>query len=530
MSGHKPWEGGQECRAVTVFTIKIRVANMRTDDQGSLAYYLDAAWTNLRKTGGDRDLPDVMTLEDVAVEWPSYRDGIVSRVSTDRYSLSYVDVLDMPKDPLNVRPLAWLALEDRLIYDACVLAMMPTIDAVMPNNVYSYRWSKYKQALYSPISHWMEMQQRGRRYNQKHQELLLLCIDVTSFYEYVDIETLLSDLSELKGMPDWSLSLLQTFLEQFNGSSHAWGIPQGSDSSGVLANLYLLPIDRYLRSHGLTYLRYSDDVMIFGPDWTQLRKALLDINHICRSRHLSLSAIKTKIVPADKVDAEFEDTSKNAVRYGIDIAAPGSQDELRRYFDAVISHEPPSDRDLRFVLNQLKRTYDDYAVSWLLQNMSELPQVARTAILYLIRFHDSRPEIDVELSAMLANKCFSLYPLVERQVINYFVRESVKKRKATDACWDILEDRNKGMEREFAARYIGRFSEPGDGARLRELFERESNENVKRALLIAYYESGACPRSLLMTLAQGTAGLGITARYLLLAPQDIPCPSMEVIW
>jgi Reverse transcriptase (RNA-dependent DNA polymerase) len=521
---------GQGCQAVTVFTIKIKVANMRTDDQASLANHLDAAWTNLRKAGGDRDLPDVITLEDVAVEWPSFRDGIVSRVSTDRYSFSHVHVLDLPKDPLNVRPLAWLALEDRLIYDACVMAMMPIIDAVIPDNVYSYRWSKYKQALYSPISHWIAMQRRGRRYNRKNQQLLLLRTDVTSFYEYVDIETLLSDLGELKGIPNWSLSLLQTFLEQFNSSSHAWGIPQGADSSGILANLYLLPIDKYLRGHGFTYLRYSDDVMVFGPDWGRLRRALLDINHICRSRHLSLSAIKTRIVPADKVGLEFEDTSKDAVRYGIDIASPLAQDELRRYFDAVISREPPSERDLRFALNQLKRTYDDHAVSWLLQNMSELPQVARTAILYLTQFHDNRPEIDAELSAMLANKCFGLYPLVERQVISYFVRESVKKRKAADACWDILEDRDKGIEREFAARYIGRVSEPGDGARLREMFERESNEHVKRALLIAYYESGACPRTLLTTLAQRTAALGITARYLMLAPRDIPCPSLELIW
>lgn len=507
-----------------------RGGNLRADDQRSLACLLDTAWKNLRKTGGDRDLPDVIAFNDMASEWSDIRGDIISRVSNRHYSFSHVDVLDLPKDPLNVRPLARLALEDRLIYDACVLAMIPVVDAVIPDNVYSYRWSKYKQALYSPVSRWVKMRQKGRSYNRKNQHLPLLCVDITSFYEYVDVETLLMDVRGLKGIPNWSISLLEMFLDQFNRSSHAWGLPQGTDSSGILANLYLLPIDRYLRDRKFAYLRYSDDIMIFGTDWVQLRKALVEINHLCRSRRLCLSAIKTRILPAHEVGALFDDMDKNAIRYGIDIKSPLAPDELRKYFDATISREPPNDTDLRFSLNQLRHTYDDHAVSWVLEHMTELPQVAQTAILYLNRFHRRRPEIDVELSAMLADKRFDLYPSVERQVINYLVLGSVNEHKATDACWAILEDRNKRIVREFAARYIGKTSGPGDGALLRELFERESDDNVKRALLIAYYESGACPRSLLTSLAQRTAGLGITARYLLPAPQDIPCPSMELIW
>jgi hypothetical protein len=500
---------------------------LRVEDERQLADNLDKSWEQLKREQGNRDLPDIICLDDVDAEWTSFRNRLVSRVTSGQYAVTHVDVLDLPKDQLNVRPLAWLTLEDRLIYDACVLAMTPTIDAAIPNNVYSYRWSKFKRALYSPKGRWIEMQRRARRFNKANQELLLLRTDVTSFYEYVDFETLISDLRS-HNVPEWALALLDDFLTQFNSLSSASGLPQGADSSGVLANLYLLPVDAYLRREGLMHLRYSDDIMVFGSDWLALRKCLLRVNRIFRSRHLCLSASKTKIVPAWKVSEEFADTSKDAIRYNIDIALPSSGSDLKSYFQEVISTEPLSVRDLRFALNQLRRIEDDEAVSWLLDNMSELPHVAREAIQYLKAFREQRLEIDGELAATLANGDFDLYPSVERRIINYLVFEGIEDTRVTEVCWSIVQDSGREIVRDFAARYLGRFSSPGDGARLRELFERESSAKVKRALLIAYYDTGECPRRLLTSLSNGNTFLGITARFLRDSPAYLSCPDPEV--
>lgn len=474
-------------------------------------------------------MPDIICFEDIDADWSRFKNRLVSTVSSGDYSLSHVEVLDLPKDELNVRPLVRLALEDRLVYDACVLAMTPIIDAAIPNNVYSYRWSKYKQALYSPPGRWIRMQRRGRRFNLKNQQLLLLRTDITSFYEYVDIDILIAELGTLN-VPSWSLGLLSTFLTQFNDTAHAWGLPQGPDSSGILANFYLLPVDKYLRRRGLTYLRYSDDIMVFGQDWNNLRTALLDVNHIFRGRHLCLAASKTKIIPADMVGDEFEDTSKDAVRYNIDIASSHAQDELHAYFDEVIAAKPLSVRDLRFALNQLRRIEDDRAVCWLLSNMESLPHVAREAIRYLKVFRERRQEIDSALGELLYTGCFASYPSVERRMINYLVLENVHDPQAVEACWKITLNQNKGIVREFAARYVGRFGELGETAQLKDLFEREANETIKRALLIGLYESGGCPGSLLTSMSKSNAHLGIAARYLQNSPVSLPCPSLEVVW
>lgn len=408
--------------------------------------------------------------------------------------------------------------------------MTPQLDAVIPNNVYSYRWSEFKQALYSPKGRWIHMQRRGRRFNKANRRLLLLRTDVTSFYEYVDVERLIYDL---KGhdVPDWALVTLDMFLGQFNNLSQAWGLPQGPDSSGILANIYLLPVDLYLRRVGLTHLRYSDDIMVFGPDWQKLRESLVEINHILRGRRLCLSASKTKIIPALNVAEVFEDTSKDAVRSNIDIALPGSEDDLKSYFQEVIASTPVSVRDLRFALNQLRRIENDEAVSWLLDNLYGLPHAAKEAIHYLRAFREVRPEVDVELGAMVASGSFDLYPSVERAIIHYLVSEGVKDPEVLDACWAIVENPRKGIVRDFAALYVGRFGGLGDGARLRNLFERESNEEIKRALLIALYETGECPSSLLRSLSKRNTRLGIAARYLTTSPLRLRCPGMEAaLW
>ena len=489
---------------------------------------MDKAWEHLRLNGGDRYLPDIISFEDVAHEWPTFKSSLIWRIQNNQYSPAYVDVIDLPKDELSVRPLTRFALEDRLVYESCLLAMAPTVDAVIPNEVYSYRWSKRKGRLYSPKGRWVLMQKRARKIHKQGPGKLLLRTDISAFYEYIDWRILYDEIC-LLDPPAWALGLLDIFLSGFNNSSHAWGLPQGPDASGVLANFFLLPLDNLLHYSKLEHLRYSDDLIVFGSTWKELRGVLTRINHICRSRHLTLSSPKTKIVPACDVPTEFEDTSKDAVKYGIDVESSDSVENLRHYFDKAAGEV--NLRDIRFALNQLARIPDDWAVSWLLKTLPELPHLADDAIHYLRNFRMMRPQIDIDLSAILAKGDFALYPSVERRVINYLALEKVTEQDAMDGCWSILSDFNKSsIVREFAARYVGKFCGPGDGARLREMFEREPSDHVRRALLIACYEAGNCPKGFLGTIGSFATPLGRTARYLQMDPGIIPCPTMEVVW
>jgi hypothetical protein len=501
---------------------------LNQDEIADFSDRLEDAWKYLLLNAGDRYLPDIISLADVDNEWSNFKDSLIRRVVNGEYSPTLVDVIDLPKDELNVRPLSRFSLEDRLVYEACLFAVAPIIDTVIPNRVYSYRWSKWKGRLYSPKTRWVLMQKRAKRIHRRQPGHLLLRTDISAFYEYIDLEILHGELRTL-GLPSWALLTIESFLRDFNTFSHAWGLPQGPDSSGVLANLYLLPLDNMIRRHGLQHVRYSDDLMVFGQSWTELRSILMRLNQICRSRHLTLSSGKTKIIAAADVPAEFEDTSKDAIRYGIDIEAGDSQENLRTYFDRAAAEF--NLRDLRFSLNQLVRLKDDWAVTWLLKQLPELPHLADDAVNYLREFRSARPDVDEELAAMLANGSFALYPPVERRVIQYLVLSGIAETKALDACWNIIFDSNKSsIVREFAARYVGKFCKTGDGAQLRELYERESSERFRRAILIACYEAGDYPQRFLDDISRSGTALGRTARYLRSGPGNIPCPPLEVTW
>lgn len=66
-------------------------------------------------------------------------------------------------------------------------------------------------------------------------------------------------------------------------NTDSYGIPQGSPISGVLANIYMLDVDKRIndavKSLGGMYIRYSDDFMIVIPDnlGTDVPKELLQI-------------------------------------------------------------------------------------------------------------------------------------------------------------------------------------------------------------------------------------------------------------
>jgi hypothetical protein len=75
------------------------------------------------------------------------------------------------------------------------------------------------------------------------------------------------------------------------------GLPIGSLTSQIWANLYLSPLDHALSCHlGLPDLvRYCDDLLIFSDDRDRLREALPRIDRIAERLRLRLHPIKTRL-------------------------------------------------------------------------------------------------------------------------------------------------------------------------------------------------------------------------------------------
>src|SRR5262249_7455211 len=154
------------------------------------------------------------------------RARLISEIVFGQYKPSHVEVVDLPKDRLMVRPLSRLRLGARLSYEAAVLGSGLAIDSVIPREVYSYRWWKRKQRILGPVGSWLRMQRAARKHHKVNPGLLLARTDVTAFYESIDVEILLSDLHAVP-MDDWAIEVLGGSLRAFNALGSVWGIPQG---------------------------------------------------------------------------------------------------------------------------------------------------------------------------------------------------------------------------------------------------------------------------------------------------------------
>ncbi|WP_176956327.1 MULTISPECIES: RNA-directed DNA polymerase [unclassified Streptomyces] len=490
---------------------------------------LNVAKRLLLRSQAASEIPDIISHADLHHQWSAIRDAIDKEVQGGNCGPLNTEILEYPKGAIDVRPLSRFSVRDHLVYDALVFRLASAIDSNISRNVYSYRWDSKASQIGFPISAWLRMRMRSIRLVNRDAGLRIAATDVSSFYEHVDIATLADDLYAVT--PDvWTLERLGRFLMNFQDINHAWGLPQGSDASGVLANLYLAPVDEYLRKSNLEFVRYSDDMMIFHSDWNTLRDALAGINRILRSRRLSSSGSKTRIWEPKQARDFLDDTYKTALAYNINISAPGSREDLRRYFREIVDQEPLDMRDLKFALNRFRQIRDDYAVQWCLENLRFVANLAREIFNYFESLYRGHQNIAKHLCAFMEQGESRSYPYLEQRILRYFIKTGTRDEVMLERAWGILQDRNRvRFPREFAARYIGNHASLSESQLLLHRFEEEPESDMRRALLVALYDADYCSPRLLRKVQGAFPDLNWICAYLLDSPQ-LPLTGKAVSW
>lgn len=485
---------------------------------------LEAALANLGRTSGDLDLPDIIDYADVAATWSTRKERLAEQLVAQEVYAPHVEVVDLPKDRINVRPLARLDLDQRLLYEASVFSAASRIQNSIPLSVYSYRWWEKHARVMAPVRSWVRMQRRAHRYALENPKISLARTDVTSFYENVEIPTLLHQL-ETVHVDAHTIENLRRFLTSFNELSNVWGLPQGSTASGILSNVYLLPVDHLLSYYGFFHVRYSDDTYVFGPNWTTVRDGVVEMSRTLRGRRLSLSSSKTKIVEDEDVRAELEDSAKDSVDFGLRRKFPGSQGALRRYFDRAVDDGEPSSRDIRYSLNRFAATRDPYAFTWAIRNMLHFPEAAKEIAGYLAAIAETQPARARKVANLLTAGELRGYSYVEQHLFVHIIRLGYSAGELKDFAWHRLVDRNvDGYVREMAARFLGRCAVVGEASRLKQTFQHEPSPQVRRALLIGSFESRQATDHWLSAIATSGPALAGTAKYLQTNPSSIPLP------
>ncbi|WP_371671939.1 RNA-directed DNA polymerase [Streptomyces sp. NBC_00289] len=486
------------------------------------AEYLDAVASRLFNVESRQELPDIINFRDVSSNWDEgYRDEMLGHISNAHCGPNRVEIIEHPKDPISVRPLARFDIKDRLTYEAIVAEIVETVDSLVPENVYSYRANRSQ--IHS-VDDWLEWRNQARKILDANPRLAMAKTDVANFYENIDIDILKLDLAQA-GIREPLLSQIHYFLQRFEQQSGAWGLPQGSSASGALSNVYLLPYDEHIRQFGAQHVRYSDDTYIFGYSWEQLRSVLAGANQALRARRLTIAARKTEIFDRPGSLGHLDDSSRDRISYLYYRGVPQAKKLLTELFTEATALGPVGERDVRFSLTRFKWRRDATAVDWALGNLKDLHHLSDQILRYAEALPRRRCELINTLEATVLDFDLVDYAYLERNIFHSALRRKIRSKVLKDNAWAILRDRNRSnYPREFAARYIGRFSEIADGPLLRMQYEAEGSEPVQRALLVALYECQYLPPKLLPSLSQSLSDLKWTARYLLRNPPIVPLP------
>lgn len=207
------------------------------------------------------------------------------------WSPSHAQRIYVPKPSGLQRPISLLGLEDQILLQAVAnicarkVATMRkkvelttvfsnTLAAPVDSIFFTRPWQETYNAfqdkckgLYNEGNHWI-----GH-------------FDLAAFYDTISHDMLLRNVSP-KGEHGKAFEEVKKWLGVWSASgpksitSH--GIPQGPIASNFLAEVFFLPIDVELRKRGIKYVRYVDDIRLFGQSENEVRRASITLEWLCR--------------------------------------------------------------------------------------------------------------------------------------------------------------------------------------------------------------------------------------------------------
>lgn len=159
---------------------------------------------------------------------------------------------------------------DQIIHHCIIQILQPLLTA--PMYEYSCGSIPTRGAHYGKkrIEKWLREDVKNTKYVFK--------MDIKHFYESVDKEILKSMLR--KKIRDWqALELIEKVID-----SCEKGLPLGNYTSQWFANFMLTPLDHYIKEqlHAKYYMRYMDDIVIFGGNKKELHKMKIAIENYLR--------------------------------------------------------------------------------------------------------------------------------------------------------------------------------------------------------------------------------------------------------
>lgn len=129
-------------------------------------------------------------------------------------------------------------------------------------------------------------QELGNRF--KHGFRWVVHFDLTAYYDTISHSSLLHTISPkiMKADEDKLSKWFRAWASPLSVCPLGHGLPQGPSPSDFLADVFMLPVDQEMEKKKIAYLRYVDDIRIFGKTEQEVQRGSIVLEELCRNRGL----------------------------------------------------------------------------------------------------------------------------------------------------------------------------------------------------------------------------------------------------
>lgn len=442
---------------------------------------------------------------------------LADRITAGTYVPSPAPVADIPKGKGAVRSACLLSLADEVVYTAAVGRVVPALEEALkwatphPDCSYALRKPTKAEWISNPFKLGKIWRERSLKLLETPAHLVVLT-DITSFYDAIHHEVLLSDLKAAKVDPELAHYIVGPLLGRWaivNGR----GIPQGLSASDLLAKLYLNVVDHALAGAGHSHLRWVDDMRIFCESAAAARRALLLLQTLLRNRGLALQSSKTSVLRPDKAKSLFEGIQPvlqplakkfvasiakaaglpddylppaEAAKLLSEMKAPPT-DLLREAYESyLIAEDSDFNKTLfRYLLGQLGRAKDPFALEHAIGLLVEHPEETAAVLTYVARIERVSASDEPILARLLASE--SVYPYQHYQFLLWRLTQDVQAPESIlKYARDIASAPRSPAFLVSAARLVlGRFGSAADLEQLKAQYAATESEGARVDLVAA---------------------------------------------
>lgn len=229
--------------------------------------------------------------------------------------------LYFPKKSGILRPYTLLSIEDQITYQALVNViaekLAPRVRHRYNEQVFGHLYAgKTSQFFYLRWQAGYSAFADAIRTAHADGFVHTATFDLAAFYDSIDHCVLQSFLEQLELDSEFAKFLIVDCLREWTATDpterlyQGHGIPQGPLPSGLLAEVVLAHFDETTRAvKSVRYLRYVDDIKLFGRDEHELRHLLVELDLLSKSIGLFPQDSKIDIHPVTDLEQEIKSVS-----------------------------------------------------------------------------------------------------------------------------------------------------------------------------------------------------------------------------